>query len=81
MDDLASGSGLGVPRLNQGAKGTNVVFRLPEEFHGFGFETITRGGEPFYVIPWDDLHYIGPFNKPHDPASRAFSPRRMRSAA
>ncbi|WP_159014511.1 FAD-dependent oxidoreductase [Acidisoma sp. S159] len=66
VDQLAASSKLGLPRLNQGAKGVNIMFRLPDAFRGLGFETMTRGGEPFYVIPWDDLHYIGPRNKPHD---------------
>jgi glycerol-3-phosphate dehydrogenase len=66
VDQLTSGSRLPVPRLNQGFKGVNVVIRLPEPFRGKGFEMMTRGGEPFYVIPWDDLHYLGPRNRPHD---------------
>ncbi len=64
VDGLAGA--VGAPRLNQGAKGVNVVVRLPPEFRGIGFESITRAGEPFYVIPWDDLHYVGPRNRPHD---------------
>jgi glycerol-3-phosphate dehydrogenase len=66
VDQLAGGSRLGAPQLNQGFKGVNVVMRLPEPFRGMGFEMMTRGGEPFYVIPWDDLHYFGPRNRPHD---------------
>jgi glycerol-3-phosphate dehydrogenase len=62
----------GAPRLNQGAKGVNVMVRLPAEFRGIGFESITRGGEPFYVIPWDDLHYFGPRNRPQDPTDDGF---------
>ncbi len=72
VDELAAASGLAAPRLNQGAKGTNVMVRLPALFRGLGFETMTRGGEPFYVIPWDDLHYFGPRNKPHDGSAAGF---------
>jgi len=72
VDDLASASGLAAPALNQGAKGTNVMMRLPEVFRGLGFETMTRGGEPLYVIPWDDLHYFGPRNKAHDGSAGGF---------
>jgi glycerol-3-phosphate dehydrogenase len=65
--------GIPGPRpLNQGAKGVNVMVRLPEEFRGIGFEAITRGGEPFYVIPWDHLHYFGPRNRPQDPTIEGF---------
>lgn len=60
IDDVARACRLPTPRLNQGAKGTNVAVRLPEAFRGLGFETIMRNGDPFYVIPWDDLHYFGP---------------------
>jgi glycerol-3-phosphate dehydrogenase len=70
VDELSAP--LGVPKLNQGAKGVNVVVRLPEEFRGVGFETITRGGEPFYLIPWDDLHYFGPRNRPQDATADGF---------
>jgi glycerol-3-phosphate dehydrogenase len=49
-----------------------VMVRLPEAFRGLGFETMTRGGEPFYVIPWDDLHYFGPYNKAHDGSADGF---------
>jgi glycerol-3-phosphate dehydrogenase len=70
VDQLSAMAGL--PRLNQGAKGVNVVVRLPPEFRGLGFETITRGGEPFYVIPWDDLHYFGPRNRPQDATEDGF---------
>lgn len=72
IDDLVRASRLPVPRLNQGAKGTNVVVRLPEAFRGLGFETVTRKGEPFYVIPWDDLHYFGPKDKAKDPTPENF---------
>ncbi len=72
VDELASASKLMVPALNQGAKGTNVMVRLPEVFRGLGFETMTRSGEPFYVIPWDDLHYFGPRNKAHDGSEGGF---------
>ena len=51
IDELATRSGLGLPRLNQGLKGTNVVVKLPREFRGLAFETVMRSGDPFYVIP------------------------------
>jgi glycerol-3-phosphate dehydrogenase len=72
IDQVAQRSNLPVPRLNQGAKGTNVVVRLPPEFRGIGFETIMRDGAPFYIIPWDDLHYFGPKDKPAEPTPQGF---------
>lgn len=51
-------------KLNQGAKGVNVMVRLPPEFRGLGLETVMRDGKPFYLIPWDDLHYFGPKDRP-----------------
>ena len=72
VDEIARTSSLGVPRLNQGAKGCNVVVRLPEEFAGIGFEGLTRIGEPFYMIPWGGLHYFGPANRAQDPTDDGF---------
>ena len=72
VDEIAQGSSLGMPRLNQGAKGSNVMVRLPEEFRGLGFESLTRSGEPFYVIPWGGLHYFGPANRAQDPSEDGF---------
>lgn len=72
VDQIASRSSLSVPRLSQGLKGANVVARLPEEFRGIGFESLTRSGEPFYVIPWGELHYFGPCNRPQDPTEDGY---------
>lgn len=72
VDEIPANAGLGLPRLNQGLKGTNVVVRLPVEFRGLAFETVMRSGDPFYVIPWRDLHYFGPKDKPHDPTEAGF---------
>jgi glycerol-3-phosphate dehydrogenase len=72
VDEIAARSSLGIPRLNQGLKGANVVVRLPEEFRGIGFESLTRSGEPFYVIPWGELHYFGPCNRPQNPTEDGY---------
>lgn len=61
---LCSSSG---PKLNSGAKGANVVVRLPDRMRGIGMETITPEGAPFYLIPWGDLHYAGPWDTPSEP--------------
>jgi glycerol-3-phosphate dehydrogenase len=72
VDQLAAGGDLRAPALNQGAKGTNVMVRVPEVFRGKGLQTLTRQGAPFYVIPLDDLHYFGPRNMPHDGSPSGF---------
>lgn len=64
VDDIAANSQLGVKRLNQGEKGTNIALRLPVDLRGQGLQTLARDGAPFYLIPWGDLHYAGPVNKP-----------------
>ena len=49
-----------VPRKSFGTKGAHIVVRLPDAYRGQGITTINSHGEPFYCIPWHDLHYIGP---------------------
>jgi glycerol-3-phosphate dehydrogenase len=66
---LASNS---APQLNSGAKGVNLLVRLPEAAKGYGMETVTPRGTPFYVFPWGDLHYMGPADAPADAASTEF---------
>ncbi|MGB3876662.1 MAG: FAD-dependent oxidoreductase [Shinella zoogloeoides] len=72
VDGIAAASGLPVPKINQGLKGTNVVVRLPPEFRGIAIETALPNGDPFYVIPWRDLHYFGPRDEPHEPEAAGF---------
>ncbi len=60
VDQTASQCGLSVRSVNQGLKGTNLVVRLPLEFRRLALETTLPDGNPFYVIPWGDLHYFGP---------------------
>ncbi|MAO49533.1 MAG: FAD-dependent oxidoreductase [Halomonas meridiana] len=43
-----------------GVKGVNVMVKLPEEFRGQGLESFSSRGEPFYIFPWGDMHFIGP---------------------
>ena len=56
--DRVPGGGTG-PRV-LGVKGVNVMIRLPDRFRGLGLEAFSSKGEPFYVFPWRDLHFIGP---------------------
>lgn len=72
VDDIAGISGLSLPKINQGLKGTNVAVRLPPEFRGIAIETSLANGDPFYVIPWRDLHYFGPRDQPHEPEPAGF---------
>lgn len=42
------------------------MLRLPERFKGIGLDTVTSTGMAFYLIPWGDLHYVGPWDSPSD---------------
>src|SRR5690606_35197404 len=44
----------------------HIVVRLPERYRRQGISTLNSEGEPFYCIPWHDLHYIGPTETPFD---------------
>lgn len=43
-----------------GTKGTHIVVKLPDSCAGYGVATLNSKSEPFYCIPWHDLHYFGP---------------------
>lgn len=72
VDEVTALTGANGVKLNTGAKGTNVVVRLPERFRGIGFDTVTSTGMAFYLIPWGDLHYIGPWDSAADGARENF---------
>jgi len=55
-----------IPRKTFGTKGAHIVVRLAEKYRRHGISTINSHGEPFYCIPWHDLHYIGPTETPFD---------------
>lgn len=57
--DRVPGGGWGKRRVI-GIKGVNVMVRLPQAFRGQGLEAFSRKGEPYYVFPWRDFHFIGP---------------------
>jgi glycerol-3-phosphate dehydrogenase len=59
VDRVAGGGGDGVKRV-LGKKGVNVMVRLPDAWRGQGLEAFSSKGEPFYVFPWGDHHFIGP---------------------
>ncbi|MBZ9775032.1 FAD-dependent oxidoreductase [Mesorhizobium sp. CO1-1-8] len=66
VDEITGLCSNSAPPMNSGAKGTNAVVRLPASMRGIGMETITPEGAPFYLIPWGDLHYAGPWDTPSD---------------
>lgn len=47
------------PRLT-GMKGVNLIVKLPGDWKGLGLETISSLGQPFYMMPWGDHHFLGP---------------------
>ncbi|MFK0309887.1 FAD-dependent oxidoreductase [Pseudomonas sp. NPDC090233] len=57
--DRISGAGDSGPRV-LGIKGVNVMVRLPEAYRGQGLEAFSSKGEPYYVFPWREFHFIGP---------------------
>lgn len=62
VDALTGLAGRPELRRSAGEKGTNIMVRLPDRFAGLGFETVTAKGAPFYLIPWGNLHYVGPWD-------------------
>jgi glycerol-3-phosphate dehydrogenase len=72
VDEVSRLASAQAPELNIGAKGTNIAVRLPGEYRGYGLETIMSDGAPFYVIPWGDLHYIGPKDSSGDGSPAGF---------
>lgn len=43
-----------------GVKGVNVLVKLPPACLGQGLETISSLGQPYYVMPWGEHHFLGP---------------------
>lgn len=57
--DRVPGAADHAPRV-LGIKGVNVMVRLPEAYRGQGLEAFSSKGEPYYVFPWREFHFIGP---------------------
>lgn len=57
---------IGVPKLAAGEKGSNLCVRLPAAYLGRGMQGVSEDGDPFYVIPWGALHYLGPIEAKTD---------------
>lgn len=58
--DRVPGSRRDGKRRVVGKKGVNVMVRLPDAWRGQGLEAFSSKGEPFYVFPWGDHHFVGP---------------------
>ncbi|AUA33504.1 MULTISPECIES: FAD-dependent oxidoreductase [Pseudomonas] len=58
--DRVPGAGGSNAKRVIGIKGVNVMVRLPEAYKGLGLEAFSSKGEPYYVFPWRDYHFIGP---------------------
>ena len=72
VDEITALAGAPHLRKNTGEKGTNIVVRLPGSLRGIGFETVTAAGAPFYLIPWGELHYVGPWDSISDGRPEGF---------
>jgi glycerol-3-phosphate dehydrogenase len=60
IDDVSRGANPAVQRKVLGTKGCHILVKLPDECRGYGIATLNSKQEPFYCIPWHDLHYFGP---------------------
>ncbi len=68
----ALAQGIGVPKLAAGEKGSNLCVRLPDAYLGRGMQGVSEYGDPFYVIPWGELHYLGPIEAKTDDERAAY---------
>jgi glycerol-3-phosphate dehydrogenase len=66
IDDVNRTANPKAGRKVLGTKGCHVLVRLPDECRGFGIATLNSRQEPFYCIPWHDLHYFGPTETVYD---------------
>jgi glycerol-3-phosphate dehydrogenase len=66
IDDVIRSANPSAERKILGTKGCHIVVRLPDECRGYGIATLNSRQEPFYCIPWHDLHYFGPTETVYD---------------
>jgi glycerol-3-phosphate dehydrogenase len=66
IDDVSRTANPCALRKVLGTKGCHIVVRLPDECRGYGIATLNSKQEPFYCIPWHDLHYFGPTETVYD---------------
>jgi glycerol-3-phosphate dehydrogenase len=60
IDDVNAKAQPNVSRRVLGTKGAHIVVKLPDEYAGYGLAMVNSNKEPFYCIPWHDLHFYGP---------------------
>jgi len=60
IDDVNTKAQPKASRRILGTKGTHIVVKLSDEYAGYGVATLNSQNEPFYCIPWYDLHFFGP---------------------
>jgi glycerol-3-phosphate dehydrogenase len=66
IDDVSRGANPAAQRKVLGTKGCHILVKLPDECRGYGIATLNSKQEPFYCIPWHDLHYFGPTETVYD---------------
>jgi glycerol-3-phosphate dehydrogenase len=49
-----------------GTKGAHIVVKLKDEYAGYGVAMLNSKKEPFYCVPWHDLHFFGPTETIYD---------------
>ena len=54
------------------AQNTSKIALVTGATRGIGFETVTAAGAPFYLIPWGELHYAGPWDSISDGRPEGF---------
>ncbi|MDQ6433202.1 FAD-dependent oxidoreductase [Mesorhizobium sp. LHD-90] len=54
------------PRLINGNKGVHIMVRLAPEFRNHGIFSFGPDDIFLYMMPWRDMHYIGPTDMPYE---------------
>ena len=60
IDEVNAQANASAKRRVLGTKGAHIVIKLPRAYAGHGVATLNSKSEPFYCIPWHDLHFFGP---------------------
>ncbi len=60
VDDINGGVRPDAQRRVLGTKGCHILLKLPHDYSGRGVATLNSKSEPFYCVPWHDLHFFGP---------------------
>lgn len=60
IDEVNGAAAPNAQRRVLGTKGAHIVVKLPAQYAGQGVATLNTKNEPFYCIPWHDLHFFGP---------------------